>query len=79
MEPQTSEERNESEQPETTTVALKDLPNEALQAGIDANLAAMVNDFVSRLKMLESMIGRKVDIRSNAKIYDGRKLHIRIR
>ena len=76
MEKPTNEERNvENEvQPD-----LKSLSNEQLQAGINANLEGMVNDFVSRLKLLESMTGRTIDVRSNAKIWDGRKLHIRIK
>lgn len=77
MEKPTNEERNESEEVEGQN--LKNLSNEELQEGINANLAAMVNAFVARLKVLESMTGRKIDISSNAKLADGRRLHFRVR
>ena len=76
MEKQTSEERNEES---TVQPDLKSMSNEQLQAGINANLEGMINDFVSRLKVLEKITGRTIDVRSNAKIWDGRKLHIRIK
>ena len=77
MEKPTSEERNESESIES--VDLKSMSNEQLQDGINANLKAMVNEFVSRLKLLEQMTGRKIDVQSNAKLWDKRKIHIRVK
>ena len=77
MEKQTNEERNES--PEVEGRSLREMSNEELQAGIDANITRALNDFVSRLKVLEEMTGRKISVKSTAKIYDGRKIHIRIK
>ena len=75
MEKQTNEERNEA--PEGRS--LKDMSNEELQEGIDANIAKALNDFVSRLKLLEEMTGRKISVKTNAKMYDGRKIHVNVR
>lgn len=70
------EELNNEDQPR---VDLTKLSNEVLQVGINANLDQMVGAFLKRLRILEELIGRKVDINVNFKLPDGRKVHIKVR
>jgi hypothetical protein len=76
MEKPTNEERVEEQE---ERVNLRDLSNEQLQAGIDLNLNAMLNQLATQLTVLEEMIGRPIDVNTNAFLPDGRKLHLRIR
>lgn len=69
----------ESEQnsKEDTQLDVSKLSEEQIQAGINANLQAMIETFVGRLTMLEQIVGRKVDVKFNATLTDGRKFHVR--
>ena len=77
MEKQTNEERNLAEQ--NSPVDVSKLSNEQLQMGIDMNMHNMMQKFVAELKILEGIVGRQVDVRVNAKLPDGRRIHVRVR
>jgi hypothetical protein len=74
----TNEERNESEQA-ATQVDVSKMSSEQLQMGIDTVMHQMLQKFAGELKQLESVVGRQVNVAVNAKLGDGRKLHIRVR
>ena len=76
MEKQTNEEQMEEP---NTRLDVSKLSNEQLQSGIDINMHNMVQEFVKQLKVLEQVVDRQVDVAVNAKLVDGRKIHIRIR
>lgn len=77
MEKPTNEERNEAEL--ATPVNVSELTNEQIQMGIDINMTKMTQKFVSELTILEDIVKRQIDVRVNAKLPDGRAVHIRIR
>lgn len=70
---------SEEKENSTPAVDVSSLTAEQVQNGIDANLQAMMESFVGRHAMLEKVVNQKVDVQVNAKLKDGRKLHIRIR
>lgn len=70
---------SEETENKTPAIDVTSLTAEQIQTGIDANLQAMMESFVGRHSMLEKVVDRKVDVLVNAKLKDGRKLHIRIR
>lgn len=77
MEKPTNEELNSPEQ--NTPVNVSELSNAQIQMGIDINMTKMTQRFVSELTILEGVVARQIDVRVNAKMPDGRKVHIRIR
>ena len=77
MEKPTNEEQNLPEQ--ATPVNVSELSNAQIQMGIDINMTKMTQRFVSELTILEDVVKRQIDVRVNAKMPDGRKVHIRIR
>ena len=77
MEKPTNEELNAPEQ--ATPVNVSELSNAQIQMGIDINMTKMTQRFVSELTILEDVVKRQIDVRVNAKMPDGRKVHIRIR
>lgn len=77
MEKPTNEGLNEAEQ--ATPVNVSELSNAQIQMGIDINMTKMTQRFVSELTILEDVVKRQIDVRVNAKMPDGRKVHIRIR
>jgi hypothetical protein len=71
-----NEERNE-EVP--TQADVSKMSNEQLQAGINAVTHNMTQKYFAELRQLEQIIGRQVNVGINAKLPDGRKIHIRVR
>lgn len=71
---------NDEQKPEQATqVNVSELSNAQIQMGIDINMTKMTQRFVSELTILEDVVKRQIDVRVNAKMPDGRKVHIRIR
>jgi hypothetical protein len=77
MEKPTNEERNE--EPVPTLADVSKMPNEQLQRGIDIVMSNMLQKFVAELNQLETIVGRQVNVAANAKLPDGRKIHVRVR
>lgn len=79
MEKPHEQEAFEQEQNEKATrLDVSKLSPEDQQRGIDANLKAMVDQFVGRLVVLEELLKREIDVKVNAKMVDGRRVHFRI-
>lgn len=77
MEKPTNEERNE--EVSAPVVDIKTLSNEQLQMGIDTAMHGMLQKLIGELKILEGIVGRQVNVQVNAKLADGRKIHLRVR
>lgn len=76
MEKPTNEEVME-EKP--TQLDVSKLTDAQKQAGINHNMHSMVQQFVNELKVLEQVVDRPIDVLVNAKLADGRKIHIRVK
>lgn len=76
MEKQTNEEQMDVP---NTQLDVSKLSDAQKQVGINHNMHNMVQQFVNELKVLEQMVDRPIDVLVNAKLVDGRKIHIRVR
>jgi len=78
MEKLTNEERNELAEA-ATRVDVSKMSTEQLQMGIDTVMHNMLQKFIGELQQLEGVVGRQVNVAVNAKMKDGRKIHVRVR
>lgn len=51
---------------------------EQIQTGINKNLESMVAELVTKLAVLEEVVGHEIDVKIKAKLKDGRNFNLRV-
>lgn len=69
---------DEQEKSQSIRQVVNEFTPEQLQAGINKNLEDMVAEFVTKLAVLEEVVGHEIDIKIRAQLKDGRNFNLRV-